>query len=205
MRTVQVRIEGMGSGLLMHRFPMETIEAIEKKSAQEQAEISAYRDPETKGLYVPAVNVQRSLVNGATFSKGKGRATLQKPVAACVIVGPEERLALNTSHFEVDSRPVVVPATKGRVIRHRPLLRKWALEFEIEYDERLLTEAQLRRVVDDSGTRVGLLDFRPEKKGPFGRFVVTHWELLGGVDSPELPEETDEENGDEAEEKDAEE
>jgi len=30
--------------------------------------------------------------------------------------------------------------------------------------------------VDDTGQRVGLLDFRPEKKGPFGRFVVTRWD-----------------------------
>lgn len=40
------------------------------------------------------------------------------------------------------------------------------------------------RIVDDCGTRVGLLDFRPERKGPFGRFVVTKWESMwGGVGS----------------------
>jgi hypothetical protein len=32
--------------------------------------------------------------------------------------------------------------------------------------------------VDDAGQRVGALDFRPEKKGAFGRFVVTHWEKV---------------------------
>jgi hypothetical protein len=203
MRVVKCRIEGVGAGLLMHRFPLEPIEAIEKKTAQEQAEISAYRDPETKMLYVPAVNVQRCLVNGATFSKGKGRASLQKQVAACVIVGPEERLSLGVDKYDVSSLAVVVPATKGRVIRHRPLIKKWGIEFEVEYDERLLTETQLRRVVDDSGTRVGLLDFRPEKKGPYGRFVVTLWEALGGKDEPELPEVVDEES-DGAEEVEAE-
>ena len=35
---------------------------------------------------------------------------------------------------------------------------------------------ELRQVVDDAGSRCGLLDFRPEKKGPFGRFMVTSWQ-----------------------------
>ena len=204
MKVVRVRIQGIGAGLLMHRFPMEPIEAIEKKTPEEQAEISAYRDPVTKSLYIPAVNLQRCLVNGATFSKGKGRASLQKQVAACVIVGPEERLPLlaeyeisslgQVSTYEISSLSVVIPATKGRVLRYRPLIKKWAVLFEVEYDERLLTETQLRRVVDDSGTRVGLLDYRPEKKGPYGRFIVTLWEALGGKDEPELPEVVDEES-----------
>jgi len=30
-------------------------------------------------------------------------------------------------------------------------------------------------VVDDAGVRVGLLDFRPERKGSFGRFMVVEW------------------------------
>ena len=33
----------------------------------------------------------------------------------------------------------------------------------------------LKAIVDDAGDRVGLLDFRPERKGPFGRFMVTAW------------------------------
>lgn len=172
--TVAVTIKGT-SALLMHAFPMVPIEAPEKKSPEEQAEIAAYRDPDTKGLYVPAVALQRALVAGAAFSKGKGRATLQKIAAACVFVGPE-RLSLGTSTYVVDSRPVVVPATKGRVIRHRPRLDEWQVSFTLEYDPTLLDEKQARRIVDDTGSRVGLLDFRPERRGPYGRFVVTRWE-----------------------------
>jgi hypothetical protein len=162
------------SPLLMHKFPMVPIEALEKKSIQEQAELVAYRDPETEELYIPGTNIQRSLVASAAFSKGKGRGSLQKSVAACVFVTPE-RVSLNTKVFTIDSRPVVVPATKGRIMRHRPSLMTWAVEFTVEWDPTLLTAGQMRRVVDDSGSRVGLLDFRPEKKGSFGRFVVTSW------------------------------
>jgi hypothetical protein len=39
----------------------------------------------------------------------------------------------------------------------------------------LLTEKNLRKIVDDGLQRVGLLDFRPEKKGSFGRAMVVKW------------------------------
>lgn len=175
MKTIAVTVKSL-SPLLMHSFPLVSIEALEKKPVEEQAELAAYRDPETRDLYVPATNVQRCFIAGATYSKGKGRGSLQKNAAACLLVGPVERLSLGVQSFVVDSRPVVIPATKGRVLRHRPRLDAWTLSFSLDYDETLLTETQVRRIVDDSGSRVGLLDFRPEKKGPFGRFVVVEWQ-----------------------------
>lgn len=173
MKTIKVTIKGI-SPLLMHAFPMQPIEAIEKKTKEEQAEYSAYRDPDTRMLYIPGVAIQRTLIGAAAYSKGKGRASLQKIAAACMMVSPE-RVSLDELDFKIDSRPVVVPATRGRIIRHRPRLDEWECTFELEYDDVLLTEKQARTIVDDAGKRVGLLDFRPEKKGPFGRFVVTHW------------------------------
>lgn len=178
IKTITVRIEGK-SALLMHKFPLTAIEAMGKKSPEEQAELVAYRDPDSQGLYVPGVCVQRSLINAAVFSKGKGRASLQKVVAACLMVCPE-RIFLGTKEFKVDSRPVVVPATRGRIVRHRPRLDKWECEFELDYDDTLLKEEQVRKVVDDAGDRVGLLDFRPERKGPYGRFMVTRWNNKDG-------------------------
>ena len=172
-KSVSVTIEGIAP-LLMHAFPLTTPAGVDKMSPEEQAELSAYRTPGTNELYVPGINIQRCLVASATYSKGKGRGSLQKPVAACVLVNPE-RCGLGTTQYEIDSRPVVVPATKGRIVRHRPRLDQWSLSFVVEYDPTLLTANQLRQVVDDAGSRVGLLDFRPERKGPFGRFQVAHW------------------------------
>lgn len=171
-KIIECSIKGK-SPLIMHAYPLVPIEALEKKPIEEQAELAAYRDPEGR-LYIPAINLQRAFVSGATYSKGRGRASLQKPVAACVMVSPE-RLILDSTEYEIDARPVVIPATKGRVMRFRPRFEQWSVSFEVEYDDTLITEDQLRRVIDDTGDRVGLLDFRPEKKGPFGRFFVTRW------------------------------
>ena len=171
---IEVEIQGV-SPLLMHKFPMMEIEGLQKMSPERQAEHAAYRDVETNQLFIPGVALQRCLVAGATYQKGKGRSTLQKPVAACLFITPP-KLLLGAEKFEIDSQPVVIPATKGRIIRHRPRLDKWSAKFSLEYDETLLTDTQVRAVVDSSGSRVGILDFRPEKKGPFGRFMVTLWD-----------------------------
>lgn len=173
-KSVSVKIRGI-SALLMNRYPLVPIEGMAKKTPEDQAECAAYRTNDNKSeLFVPGVNLQSAFIGGAAFSKGKGRASLQKVVAACLQVTPEI-LLLGTTKYTIDSRRVVNPPTKGALVRHRPRLDSWELEFEIEYDDILLSESQVRTVVDDTGSRVGLLDFRPACKGPFGRFMVTEW------------------------------
>jgi hypothetical protein len=149
-------------------------DGFEKWPPEKQAEFASYRTPDTQELYIPGLAIQRCLVGAATYTKGKGRASLQKQVAACVMITPEYCL-LGKKEYLIDSRPVVIPATKGRVMCHRPRLNEWGVSFDVEYDNVLLKESELRKIIDDAGSRVGLLDFRPERKGPFGRFMVTEW------------------------------
>src|SRR5215475_7772791 len=102
-KAIEVMIKGV-SALLMHRFPLQPIEAIEKQSPEVQAEEAAYRDETNgRGLYIPGINLQRALIAAATYSKGKGRASLQKPAAACLQITPE-RLALGVKEYNIDSR-----------------------------------------------------------------------------------------------------
>lgn len=175
-KTIQITIESL-SPILMNRFPEEPIPGLDKKTKDEQAEVAAYRIPQSHHLYVPGVAVQRALINGAVYCKGKGRASLQKIAAACLMVTPEY-LDLGSKNYVIDSRPVVNPTTKGRIMKHRPKLERWSITFQLEYDETLLSKDQLREIVDLTGKRVGLLDFRPERKGMFGRFIVTKWQSL---------------------------
>ena len=176
IKSIAITIRGL-SPLLMHAYPLVPVEALEKKTPEEQAELAAYRTPKGE-LYLPGTNLQRSLVAGAAFSKGKGRASLAKTAAACLLV-ESEYLVFDVQQYTIDTRPVVIPATKGRVLRHRPRLDSWCVTFSVSYDDTLLTADQVRRIIDDTGKHVGVLDFRPEKKGPFGRFIVDHWEANG--------------------------
>jgi len=172
MQSRTITLKGI-SPLLMHAFPMTPIEAIEKKSPEEQARLSEYRSPDGM-LFIPGVAIQRTLVNAATYSKGKGRGSLVKIAAACLMVTPEINI-IDPQKYVVDARPIVNPTTRGRTMRFRPRFDSWQVSFRLDWDENLMTEAQVRRIVDDGGSRVGLLDFRPACKGPFGRFMVTEW------------------------------
>ena len=174
IKYVELTIEGLSPGILLHRFPMEEISGLDKKPIAEQAEVAAYRDPDTHGLYFPGINVLRAFIAGATYIKGKGRGSLQKVAAGCLSVSPE-RLLFNEDEYVIDSRSVVIAATKGRIIRHRPRLDTWKLSLTLGYDDTLISAKQLRELVDATGSRVGLGDFRPAKTGPFGRFVVVAW------------------------------
>ena len=77
IQTVECRITGL-SPLLMHSYPLVPVEALEKKTPAEQAEIAAYRDAASRNLFIPQMAMQRALVAGAAYSKGKGRASLQE-------------------------------------------------------------------------------------------------------------------------------
>ena len=43
-------------------------------------------------------------------------------------------------------------------------------------DNNEFSEALLRRVIDKAGSAIGLGDFRPDCKGPFGKYAVVKWE-----------------------------
>ena len=84
-------------------------------------------------------------------------------------------LPLGTKKFEVDSRSVVIPATGGRIMKHRARLDEWKLTFELEVDTTIFAVDFVRALMDDAGKKIGLGDFRPDRKGPFGKFKVTKW------------------------------
>ena len=61
---------------------------------------------------------------------------------------------------------------------HRPRFDEWRVSFTLEVDETLFSEALVRELLDIAGKRIGLGDFRPERKGPFGRFRTDAWRVI---------------------------
>jgi hypothetical protein len=82
--------------------------------------------------------------------------------------------------WEVDSRSVVIPSTGGRIMCHRPRVDAWRCSFTLDVDATVFTPNLVRTVLDDAGRKIGLGDYRPARKGPFGRFVVVQWEVSQG-------------------------
>lgn len=185
MARIAVTIKGI-SPLLMNRFTEENEIAVskgrssstkaKKGTPREQADPKAYR-LEDGTLYIPGTNIFASIIQGGTFFKlGKSKVTTQKSsLIPAGIIMETVNCSLNTKDFEVDSRRVVIPATGGAIMAHRPRLDDWEGSFSLLVDDEMFEPDFVREIIDAAGSKVGLGDYRPQRKGPFGRFVVTKW------------------------------
>lgn len=192
MQRIEVTIEGI-SPLLMNRYTDEAAMKSEggtsatyvgtKGTPREQAAKKRYVD-ERGVLHLPGPNVFRAIIDAGTFHKaGKSKVTTARtslvPAGVALVeltmpvLGHDDKEAA----WEVDSRSVVIPSTGGRIMCHRPRVDQWRLNFTLEVDPSMFNVSLVRALVDDAGRRIGLGDFRPARKGPFGRFVVTRWDV----------------------------
>lgn len=128
---------------------------------------------------IPQPNILRCLVDGGRFHKnGRSQITTKESsmLYACLDIQGAEVPLLHKQPWKVDCRAVVIPATKGRILAHRPMFDDWSLEFTIDLDETMVSPKLLRQIIDDAGKRIGLGDFRPARKGPYGKFCVVKWQ-----------------------------
>lgn len=154
------------------------IKSGQKLLPREQAEKKLYQDKNGK-LFIPGPNIFSCLVEAGRHIKA-GKRQLTTAITSLVPAGLQiEEIVLPLKHegWEVDVRSVVNPSTRGRFLCYRPRLDAWSLSFTLEIDEEMFSEATVRQLVDIAGKRLGLGDFRPQRKGPFGRFVVVSWKV----------------------------
>ena len=181
MKEIKVEIKGVTS-YLMHAFSMEKSEEKSKKrigieNYKDEVEKSLYKLPDGT-IYVPSTQIHGTLIEaGKKFQiPGQRKATFSKIIGGLVMITPDA-IKMNPQKFEIDSRAVVVPSTKGRIVRYRPKFNEWSLKFTIQnLEPEQIPESELKKILDYAGSYVGIGDFRPNKKGPFGRFMVTMFE-----------------------------
>jgi hypothetical protein len=185
MKKIKVVLSGL-TPLLMHNVESMISESEDLAKAgprkyipEEEAKKSAYTT-QIKGktvLCVPSRCVYGMILHSASFFKVKGR-NVQSTIAGAIDVTPEDiPLTLGgkfITNYVIDKRSVVVQ--KARIIRCRPRIDKWELGFELVYNEDYIADDKLlKKIIQDGGVKVGLLNFRPEKKGRFGKFELKSW------------------------------
>lgn len=175
---IHVEITGI-TPLLMNRFNIDDQNVKKEKNLtpREAAQKLCYED-EQKRLYYPTTNIYACIIEAGKFHKdGKVKVTTARSslIPAGVMIDGETIYFKIPETWEVDSRSVVVPSTGGRIVCHRPRLDTWCLEFTLTLDLKMFSPKFIRTLIDDAGSKVGLGDFRPARKGIFGRFVVTNW------------------------------
>ena len=190
---IAVTIAGV-SPLLMNRFSSDAevsvsaghspaIRSGPHRTPREEAERSAYRCSSTGKLFLPGPNLFAALVEAGKFHRvGKTKVTtMRSSLVPAGLLVRELVIPLGTKDFEVDSRRVRIPATGGCVMRHRARLDEWKAPFTLDVDESVFNDKFVRMLLDDAGKKVGIGDFRPATRGPFGRFVVTSWKVEGAA------------------------
>lgn len=187
--SIRVTLEGVAP-LIMNRFheaaqmsatsQTSSATAGDRGTPQEQAELKLYRSARGGEIVIPQPNLLSCFTAGGKFFKaGKSKVTTIKSslVPACVEIEGVEVPLVHEQPWRVDGRPVRIPATGGRVVCYRPIFDDWKLSFDMTLDTEGLSVKMLRDIVDMAGKRIGLGDFRPDCKGPFGKFKVTLWQV----------------------------
>lgn len=187
---IEVTIEGV-TPLICNKFTDEAAQkatngsrgsaaASDRGTPREQAEPKLYIGLKGKPT-IPQPNLLRCLVEGGRFHKaGKSQLTTARSsmLYSCLAIDGAEFEIEHKEPWRVDTRAVVIPSTRGRILCHRPMFDDWRLTFTIVLDTHILSHKLLRQIIDDAGQRIGLGDFRPATKGPYGRFKVVSWEIL---------------------------
>ena len=187
MKNIEIKIDGT-TPLLMRAFSdadqlaassgsRAATASADRGSSREQAAAHLYLSADGKTIIMPQPSLFSCIVAaGKFFKNGKSKITTIKTslIPACVFFSDTE-FPLVHDGWSVDTRAVRIPSTGGRIQRHRPIFDRWSLTFSVTLDTAEMSERLFREIVDAAGNKIGLGDFRPETKGPFGRFKVTSW------------------------------
>lgn len=187
MAKVKIEIAGI-TPLLCNRFTDEAAASASKGTRVASANTDRGTPTEVceKKLYpgsdgkpmIPQPNLLRCIIDGGQFFKvGKKQLTTQKSslLYGGVDIEEIEIPIKSTSGWKVDTRPVRIPSSGGRILGHRPMFDEWKLKFTAEVDTELISVGLFREIIDAAGKKIGLGDYRPQTKGPYGKFVVTEW------------------------------
>lgn len=195
MVRVEVTLESIGNGMLMNPMTQKTLEelqtgnrgAIDKTiPAEIIAESRIIKNAEGK-IGIPIEYLLGCLVEAGRYVKnGKKQISTAgtTTVFAFLDFGDQTFLPFKT-HSEM-----IVDRRKGNlnnagkttaVCIIRPKFEKWTIKLEVV----ITTEGDfaakddvVKKLFEAAGSQVGLGDFRPAKRGPFGRFKVAEWKIL---------------------------
>jgi len=145
-----------------------------------EAEAGLYRNDEGH-LYIPSIALRNSLM-GAGVGKKIGKQTAWKMIACgaftveaeCPLVHPKTGKPL-TTYSKINVARVVLgqgKTAKG-IVRARPQIDLWQTKVVLDVDDDFISAEQVLQLFQLAGRMIGVLDWRPEKKGSYGRYSVS--------------------------------
>lgn len=188
----RIGVVGVGHGLLMHNpagmraatdAPVRSGKKIPRP--EDEAFAGLYILPGGDQLYAAADWFREAALLGAKEVKDtsrRGNATmvqrfgssvfLSDPYCPLIRTTSGEPITSADDQWELFLKRVVIQG--NGIVRARPLIHDWACTIEFEYDNEAIAPAMIATIMNMSGKFPGVGDYRPGKKGPFGRFRVMH-------------------------------
>jgi hypothetical protein len=183
LRTLRVPIIGT-SPLIVHKFSEKAKKQM-LDAQQGRKNIKQHKDPEadylasfykTKdGLYgFPVIAFKAATVSAARFfGKSVTMTSLRQSVFFQGEFSPEEGQQLAVITGEPHMREDVVRVGMGGTdLRYRPEFSEWSTTVDVSYIATLLDKESVLTLLEAGGTGVGVGEWRPEKSGEFGRYMI---------------------------------
>lgn len=190
---VEIEIVGRAPGLIMHNVKsmLEAVSGTRKGECKHEVSMDSpcekclesmtYRD-ENGNLCLTSVALYSCMVRASTDFKpeGGGRKSMATVLPGAMRIEPANITLLTSDGgkpirtYEVRADHVVV--NRARVLRFRPWVQEWKAKWYMIYNARIVGVNVLKDILVAAGLRVGLLDWRPQKRGPYGTFTVSKFE-----------------------------
>jgi len=182
-----VSIVGVSPGILLHNPTSVGVGAkgIKKQipTPEDEAERGLYWTEDKKSIAFPARNIHATILHAASGMKVPGNKKMALIPILCGDFHIEpDMVPFNTTDYEIFTCTAVIQ--RQRIFRSRPNLKTWKLEFTTCWESQFLgkgedfTEYVLKPLLEIAGSRIGIGDYRPAKRGPFGRFVISGIKLI---------------------------
>lgn len=171
-----VKIKGL-CPILQHRFSEDALTKQTKVRGDKKLDNDQRKLQAEQYLYLnkkeevcqPSSHIEGAMQKAASQFRlsGAGKKTYKELVKGGVFVFPE-LIPHDNQKWEVDSRSVVNPSTRGRAMCYRPRIDDWTLGFDLEVNDDRADEDAIKQILEHAGLYVGIGAYRPR----FGRFEV---------------------------------
>lgn len=196
MKQIEIRVEG-STPLLMNRMPIEVLEGLRDKTGKKAKYAPRPKDPKDEAApkvyqtedghpIIPTENLMAALIEAGKFIRldGKRQLTTNQKSLVPGILAIEEPFLLLTNgqpgkkpEWTVDMRQGKNPNGGEAVCIVRPRFNIWGFRFSLLLDDEQLSVDRTRELVDRALGSCGLCDFRPERKGIYGKSKITEWKV----------------------------
>ena len=195
MERISITLRGT-KALLQNRMSPEALEQLRDKTTK-KAKTATKPTPEEEAAQkvytvdgkpvIPVENLMSCLIEAGRFIRLEGKKMLSNATSTVLpgllsieddVLWLQEPTRWGVAEWRYDLRQGRNPNGGEAVAIVRPRFDSWAVRLTIQADLGTLPENTFRQLFDFAGMRVGLGDFRPQRKGIFGQFVVDEWRLV---------------------------